>query len=199
MNEKYLSYSVEALATDPTFKNWVLDPAPYKNSYWRSYIQQYPSQVKKIEEARLLVLATHSYFERESTNREILKLQFEEIIQRSNVQQRPRKKTTLITLRWKIVAAVAVFVCFASILWTTQFSNKLQSYSTGYAEWKTVELPDGSIVELNANTELTTAKKWGVGKDREVWLEGEAFFTVTKNPKQKLSFACIPMGLQLKY
>jgi transmembrane sensor len=50
---------------------------------------------------------------------------------------------------------------------------------TGYGQRRTVRLPDGSVVTLNAHSTLTLSPDWGSGK-REVTLSGEAFFRVSK-------------------
>ena len=61
-------------------------------------------------------------------------------------------------------------------------------YSTTFGEWKTITLPDGSVVELNANSLLTITKHWSENNNRTVWLTGEAFFKVKKIPSTKCKF-----------
>jgi len=41
-----------------------------------------------------------------------------------------------------------------------------------------VTLPDQSVVMLNGNSSLRYSKDWTANTDRDVWLEGEGFFTV---------------------
>lgn len=53
-------------------------------------------------------------------------------------------------------------------------------YKTGFAKTKRITLPDGSKVTLNANSELKLSAHWGDQGDRQVWLEGEAYFEVEK-------------------
>ena len=48
---------------------------------------------------------------------------------------------------------------------------------TGFGESKEVQLPDGSVIRLNTNSELKYARNWD-NQSREVWLEGEAFFSI---------------------
>lgn len=55
--------------------------------------------------------------------------------------------------------------------------------STGYGETKEVILPDGSLAVLNACSSLSFPEKF-TGDQRELTLEGEAYFRVTKNEKQ---------------
>jgi ferric-dicitrate binding protein FerR (iron transport regulator) len=41
-------------------------------------------------------------------------------------------------------------------------------------------LPDGSRVILNANSSVEYSTHWTAGNDREIWLQGEAFFEVAQ-------------------
>ncbi|MCM5663880.1 FecR family protein [Galbibacter mesophilus] len=63
-------------------------------------------------------------------------------------------------------------------------------YETGYGEMQTVLLPDNSKVILNANSNLKVPKHWGEKNTRQVWLDGEAFFSVqhTKSHQKFLVF-----------
>jgi ferric-dicitrate binding protein FerR (iron transport regulator) len=56
-------------------------------------------------------------------------------------------------------------------------------YSTNYGQTQEIILPDSSTVILNANSKIRYASQWDSDKVREVWLEGEAFFTVRKKQK----------------
>lgn len=47
----------------------------------------------------------------------------------------------------------------------------------------TIELPDGTVVRMNANSKLRFPNKF-VGETREVTMEGEAFFDVVKDAKK---------------
>ncbi len=77
---------------------------------------------------------------------------------------------------WKVAASVALLLLSVS-LWYAWLEQPVV-YTTHYGETKTVLLPDSSTVVLNGNSTLTLAADWT--SDREVWLEGEAFFHVTK-------------------
>ncbi len=60
---------------------------------------------------------------------------------------------------------------------------------------KTVILPDGSIVDLNINSQLIYPDNF-TGKQRTVELKGEAFFTVSKNPNKP--FVITTLGKEIK-
>jgi ferric-dicitrate binding protein FerR (iron transport regulator) len=53
-------------------------------------------------------------------------------------------------------------------------------HTTAYGETREVTLPDSSVVVLNANSSLRYPSDWASDADREVWLEGEAYFSVRK-------------------
>ena len=53
---------------------------------------------------------------------------------------------------------------------------------TDYGQRRTVRLPDGSVVTLNAHSTLTLSPDWASGR-REVTLNGEAFFRVSRQQR----------------
>jgi transmembrane sensor len=77
---------------------------------------------------------------------------------------------------WSTVAA-SVSLIAVMAYWLSS-SNVEKSYVGGSAGSQRVELPDGSLVNLNAGASLRT--RFEKGKDREVWLEGEGYFVVSK-------------------
>ncbi len=88
-------------------------------------------------------------------------------------------KTTKKRTHWYIpfmrVAAI-VTICFSLYYYTTTLDTTI---TTEFAQKTTIELPDASSVSLNAKSFLAFNKKdWK--QEREVKLEGEAFFKVAK-------------------
>ncbi len=57
-------------------------------------------------------------------------------------------------------------------------------FKTTNAQTELLVLPDGSHIQLNRGTKLSYATHAFNDKIREVWLEGEAFFYVAKNPNK---------------
>lgn len=70
--------------------------------------------------------------------------------------------------------------------------------STAYAEQKTVQLPDQSMVKLNANSSISFHKKWDGKEPRRVWLEGEAHFKVKKDQGTGKKFQVITKDLTVE-
>ncbi len=62
-------------------------------------------------------------------------------------------------------------------------ANALTEIANTERPFKYVQLPDGSSVVLHRNSTLKYPKAFN-GDKREVYLTGEAFFEVTKNPEQ---------------
>ena len=60
-----------------------------------------------------------------------------------------------------------------------------QEMATAYGEVHTIKLPDGSEATLNGHSTLRYAAGWGASKPREVWLDGEGYFSVKHQPNNQ--------------
>ena len=87
---------------------------------------------------------------------------------------------------WYRAAAVVSVLVAAAALWFWIGPGALTEHTTRYGEISKVTLPDGSTVTLNANSSLRYAEPWNPQQPREVWLDGEAYFSVihTKNDQR---------------
>lgn len=83
------------------------------------------------------------------------------------------------------IAAMLVLCIGLGWMFTKQKTTPQQEIliSTLPGTHKEVKLTDGTMVFLNAKSQLRVAKDFGQ-KDRKVFLEGEAFFKVARNEKQ---------------
>ncbi len=79
-------------------------------------------------------------------------------------------------------ACVVVLVAAAVVLFGLGDLIRYRTYATRSGETRSLVLPDGSQVALNANSTLKVARYLPGTDGREVWLTGEAFFTVAKRP-----------------
>jgi transmembrane sensor len=73
------------------------------------------------------------------------------------------------------------------IIYQTRNSNKEIAYNTlktPYGKTFKLTLSDGTIVHLNSGTVFKFPEQFVESKNREVYLTGEAFFEVAKNPEQ---------------
>lgn len=85
----------------------------------------------------------------------------------------------------KVAAAIFLPLCLAFVLvqYTSRSDAKAAAYMSVAAApgvKKTISLPDGSMVMLNAGSKITFRKNFAADK-REITLHGEAFFEVAKD------------------
>jgi ferric-dicitrate binding protein FerR (iron transport regulator) len=69
-------------------------------------------------------------------------------------------------------------VGLASLIYLLVNDEPWLEYHTAYGETRSIVLPDGSSVVLNANSTLKVFSDWSKRPSREIWLDGEAFFSV---------------------
>lgn len=85
--------------------------------------------------------------------------------------------------RW-IAAACALVVLATGLLVYRAYFPGSPEIRTEYGQLGDQLLPDGTEVTMNANSRLKYTPGWKPGIDREVWLNGEAFFHVMKTPEK---------------
>lgn len=82
-------------------------------------------------------------------------------------------------LSWyRLAAVISGFLLLAGLSYLWMYGNNSMEYTTDFGETQTIFLPDGTEVVLNAHSQLLTAKTWEEHAIREVWLQGEAYFSV---------------------
>ena len=89
--------------------------------------------------------------------------------------------------RWAVAASVSVLVAVAlgylAMVW---YPNRQTEHQTAFGQMLKVTLPDGSVVTLNGNSTVRYKADWAADQPREIWLDGEGFFSVrhkTNNQK----------------
>ncbi|GAA5221054.1 FecR family protein [Membranihabitans marinus] len=106
------------------------------------------------------------------------------ILQR--IQQKAvRRKRQILWTRLTVAASVLVLLAMYMFWPSTTESLPTVNYATQYGETKSIELPDGSKVLLNANSKLTWDPSWEETGSRQVTLAGEAFFDVVQTQDKK--------------
>ena len=170
--------TVEHLAADERFQQWVLAPTPELNQYWKTWLRRRPEHESTLTAARHLVQNLH--LESEAAPEPLRTAVWEQI---KTTLDAPADAPGLSTYRRKPrywVAASLLFVVAAATIFLVYQQQATTHYQTAYGETKTIILPDGSTVILNAHSELGFSTDWQENNVREVWLEGEAFFEVKK-------------------
>jgi ferric-dicitrate binding protein FerR (iron transport regulator) len=181
----YSEFELEDFLLDDAFVQWVRTPTPDGDVFWANWRHRHPEREQVLEEACGLVRGLHA-------NRDPLPMSSFRRMQAhldgvyaalKEPEVRPLGGTDRRPPRWQgwAAAAVVALLLLAGGAWyrAGRPAGETQ-YATAFGQTRTVTLPDGSRVLLNANSRLRAAARWTDGARREVWLEGEAFFTVAK-------------------
>lgn len=183
------------LAVDQSFIQWVKHPNEESTLYWRNWLEKNPDKAEVIADARRLVLLL-SQEDEESYGDELehVWLQLTEARQNNIRDQSDDVTGKVVSLQvWRnkkllSVAAAVLFLMISGIAFFQLSRNRHIEYATNFGERRIIQLPDSSVIVLNANSLITVPQKWSDDKPREVKLKGEAFFSVThKANKQKFT------------
>lgn len=169
--------SFEDVIADEDFLTWYNSPSSQEAITWQQWLLLHPQYQPVVEEAiRYLdaIKLTDRSVSAEQTQAAHDRLMRSLDSEAPVVQMKPRRS------RWWLSAAAAVLLIITGAALWSNTSDKQVRLNTEYGQIARHQLPDGSEVMLNANSKLDMKKTWNESGDREVWLEGEAFFHVKK-------------------
>lgn len=170
----YARFSVEEFIMDEYFQSWVFNPSGKSDAYWQSWLEEHPEKLVDLEEARTTLLRLN--FSNWPLAAEEVSNLWNRIRQAEQVEPRSNESHGARYLLWYGAAAVAFLVVIGSVFWESPVSPV--EYRTAFGETRSITLPDSSTVILNSNSVLRLKSSWESASPREVWLDGEAFFSV---------------------
>jgi len=179
MKKEYTTYNTEALAQDSAFIAWVKHGE--EAQAWSDWLSAHPDQREKVAAARQWVEAVT--FEEESPTAAQTERMW------ANIEAGTRESADVqarVVPLWKrprawMGAAAAVAVLILAGWWLLQDAGTEQ-FATAVAEQRSLELPDGSTVTLNAASTVTFDREsWR--SERKIELVGEAFFQVEEGAR----------------
>jgi len=104
--------------------------------------------------------------------------------QQTSPQPVPSTSRPKTLIRFRLIAAAIATIALITAIYALKNIFLYRSMSTAYGETRSIILPDGSLVSMNANTTVRYSR-FGFGKNnRDVFLSGEADFTVTHSGSQ---------------
>ncbi|NRB52987.1 MAG: FecR domain-containing protein [Saprospiraceae bacterium] len=175
----YTTFSAEDFAANESFQDFFLHQQPDAVKFWTRWIEEHPEKLDEINAAKTLLERLSLGIQAEETQAALKDLK-QEINHR-----REKGRVIKIRRRWYAAAAVAAAI-LALIVVLPLLRSPEPSWvvvETDYGQLREVYLPDSSFVTLNSNSKIRYQADWSKDQDREVWMEGEAFFDVRKNPK----------------
>lgn len=201
--DHYKHYKADDFVLDSYFRRWILNPDKSSNIFWEQWISENSSRVGEIKKARELLISLKAveYKPGEEVQQEVWNGIVSKITRRQPDGSRtlPLGPRSIIsgydsrrkhkTFKWsRIAASIAILV---TLLLSYNYLKKFHSNQDVAVESEivkenpigqrsTIMMSDGTKVILNAQSKLIYSSGYGT-TNREIWLEGEAFFEVTKD------------------
>ncbi|MCB0586737.1 MAG: FecR domain-containing protein [Phaeodactylibacter sp.] len=196
MNDKdYANFSIRQLASDPDFQRWVRQPSREDLLFWQVFLRDNPNRADEVAAARREVQQQFGLQAPGMLSAEKKQQMHDRLMEAIRQDKRRRIR------RWAFSTAAAVLVLVLAgmaIFGLDGWGERpMVVHHTPYGQTEEIALPDGSQVVLNANSTLTYAQAWKKGADRQVWLKGEAHFTVAPKPATKAKFTVITDDLSV--
>ncbi|NSL85688.1 DUF4974 domain-containing protein [Chitinophaga sp. Mgbs1] len=167
----YLAYNTDDFLADEYFQEWVKYRRPEADAFWMRLQELHPEKRGPIEEAAGLL--SQLRFKTHTPDETRIRRIWENIDKHT-----PENNIRRISFPYKKLLAAACLILVITLgFWQWRKNAFIYKNTTG-GETARVLLPDHSEVILNGNSRLKYAPDFGAGNKRELWIEGEAFFTV---------------------
>jgi len=194
--QQFEHYKAEDLVREPAFIRWVLEHDPEEEIFWQQWLQQYPHRAAEVEAAQLML---RSLAVQESDPHPGKVEAAIQQIQRVVLQREPARIYRLLA-RWKYAAVIAGLILTTGVFFyysqntrtdiAALADNSMPEVSKSIAESinnssdqeKEVRMEDGSTIRLAPHAVVRYGKQWATSGTRDVYLSGEAFFDVAKDP-----------------
>jgi transmembrane sensor len=173
MEDRYKLFSAPELAGENSFIQWVQHGE--NDQAWTQWQQSYPERQTIVDEAKYIVQMMSSQATKSldvNAKQELWKNISSDIS-----GQKKNFKTRSLIIRWSVVAAAAI----ALFVWF-KVSSGDQNIVVVPGVTADIKLPESSVVTVNAGSRIRYNEKH-FQQDREIRMEGEAFFKVTPGSK----------------
>jgi transmembrane sensor len=196
--------SMEDLVFARSFRNWVLNRDSPESSFWESWIARNPDKAGMVKNAKAMIYALHldtALLPEDEVDEEVRKAlvrlkEAPRYLPLDGAEGGRRLRGWMRSSRVWTSAALFSGICVAGLLLFPGHSHRdvLQSFLSSHKDQpvhrqvadaiddQTFNLPDGSLVRLGKNSKLYYSTDCPDPTRREVFLEGEAFFDIRKNP-----------------
>ncbi|CCH54395.1 anti-FecI sigma factor, FecR [Fibrisoma limi BUZ 3] len=199
----YSTYTADDFVFDDSFRRWVRGSATLaEQAFWESYGIDHPEQAAILAQARQVVQALRAN-EPELSDAEVVAT-IQRTIERMEEVQPDVPVRPLPVRRWyqhpavRVAAVLVVMLSLGWALWPTtrsvdrpitylqltrQDDQQLTEQHNETNQPQQLTLPDGSRVTLQPGSRLSYPARFATDT-RTVYLTGDAFFDVVRNPRQ---------------
>jgi len=191
---------IEDLLADQSFQLWVLSKIDEQG--WEEWTLENRQRAKLVEDARLLLLAMKVSNVNLSQNEiySALDATWKKIEIKENFYKTTKSRIVYLKRYW-LTSAAAILIISLLSFWAIRnnaitgntvvtYNELIEENNEGLVEQtnnsdisQTITLSDGSSVLLQPKSKLSYPKIF-TGNERKVYLSGEGFFEISKNPKK---------------
>ncbi|HTI11653.1 MAG TPA: FecR domain-containing protein [Puia sp.] len=186
---------------DTNFIRWVREKKPADNEYWEGWLAQHPDKHSLIAEARRVLesieipqkIISPKEIQQE-TQRLLEAIGIE--VSAAGTDDRPAPMTRG-ARKWWLAAAVLAPLAVGIFYFSRRDHSTPQKFAysslvssrhliervNNSEKTDTLLFPDGSLVRLSPNSRISYPAGFDTASVREVYLSGQAFFQVVKNPR----------------
>ncbi|SOD95229.1 FecR family protein [Spirosoma fluviale] len=198
----YRAYQVEDFLFDESFRQWTSGTSAQATAFWEQWLVQHPDRVHVVRQAQEMIRVLNNHYRDDATD-DRLASELQRLMNNAAERRDSESVTPIVPLlqrtpfwRW-VAAAVLVFTIGISGWFYINISHKaaatsyanltkitpvqLQEKINNGAKAVNLILGDGSVVILQPKSRLSYPRQFA-GANRTVYLNGEAFFDVVKNP-----------------
>lgn len=199
MTPDYRSFQPEELASDPSFRLWKISNDREESDFWEEWLSENPDKQELVDKATFLLDTVFKSFDSisdEEVKNEVNRLSY------ALGEQSAKSSGRRLFLRPEWYSAAASILLVIGLGWwffnrnspaektnmiykeiISQIKEPLLQEVNNTEKPMLVALSDGSSVLLQPKSRISYPKAFN-GDKREVFLYGEAFFEVSKNPDQ---------------
>ena len=191
-------YDITDLVMDEDFIRWVHGKSYADNLFWDNWLIQNPSKHLLVAEARQIVESIK--LEQRTIEPRAIKTEIDKVLRTIRDKDKQDRPVIHLSLAWgkgwrAASAILLVGIIGILIVWRGK-DKKLEKFAytkvagspsnieqvNGSDKTMPILLPDSSMVQLEANSRISYPKNFGSGSSRDIYLSGEAFFKIARNP-----------------
>ncbi|MFD2934258.1 FecR family protein [Spirosoma flavum] len=198
----YETYNAEDFLFDESFRQWIEGTSPQAITFWEQWLVQHPDRTDVVKQAQELVRALNDHY-RDDAPTDRFTSELDCLMQRAAERRDAESETPILPIgqryswwRWGVAASIIITVGLSIWLYrhitpraghdsyahlTKKAPLPLQEKVNTSTHVVNILLSDGTLVTLQPKSRLSYPKRFDTS-DRTVYLNGEAFFDVVRNP-----------------